>query len=120
MPWITTESGKHINTDWFDNENKKQSQIEDNEAQAAVLNGKAGVLSADNTILLKDGAYKVSVFGAKNVPRAKVFSVANKFFRSDYHDIYNYKKDGYVKDDKGRKFYLKNASLSKDGKTIYV
>jgi len=36
MPWVTTKTGKHINTDWFD----KDKQIARNKAQADVLNGK--------------------------------------------------------------------------------
>lgn len=35
MPWVTTKTGKHINTDWFsDDERKKQQQIEANKAEA--------------------------------------------------------------------------------------
>lgn len=33
MPWITTKSGKHINTDWFDDE--KEKQIAKNQEQAS-------------------------------------------------------------------------------------
>lgn len=40
MAWITTKSGKHINTDWFDDEKAKERQIAANKAQADVLNGK--------------------------------------------------------------------------------
>ena len=36
MPWITTKTGKHINTDWFDDEEKKkQEQIAKNQAEAS-------------------------------------------------------------------------------------
>lgn len=35
MPWITTKSGKRINTDWFDDDEKrKQQQIESNKQEA--------------------------------------------------------------------------------------
>lgn len=35
MPWVTTKSGKRINTDWFDeDEKRKQQQIEQNKEQA--------------------------------------------------------------------------------------
>lgn len=41
MPWITTKSGKRINTDWFDEDAKrKYKQIEENKEQAKKLNGK--------------------------------------------------------------------------------
>lgn len=40
MAWITTKTGKHINTDWFDDEKAKEKQIAKNKAQADELNGK--------------------------------------------------------------------------------
>ena len=37
MAWVTTKTGKHINTDWFDDdERKKQSQIEGAQIEAQV------------------------------------------------------------------------------------
>ena len=39
MPWITTKQGKHINTDWFDeDEKRKEKQIAENEKQADIRN----------------------------------------------------------------------------------
>lgn len=41
MPWITTKTGKRVNTDWFDEERKKQAQIDRNKAQANQASGKS-------------------------------------------------------------------------------
>lgn len=44
MAWITTKSGKRINTDWFDeDEKKKQSQINANKQEADKKNNKMSV-----------------------------------------------------------------------------
>lgn len=41
MAWITTKDGRHINTDWFsEDQRQKYSQIEANQAEANRLNGK--------------------------------------------------------------------------------
>ena len=43
MPWVTTKSGKHINTDWFDEDEKaKQRQIESNKVEATEKNESSG------------------------------------------------------------------------------
>ncbi|MBR5276787.1 MAG: hypothetical protein IKU35_06605 [Bacteroidaceae bacterium] len=87
---------------------------------------KLGIVTANDTFLVCGGEYipyKCKVFrGGKVVTqyRAKVFSVTDHWFDSDYHDIYNVHKDAYVKNNRGRKYYLKNAQISIDRKTIYV
>ena len=43
MAWITTDSGKHINTDWFD----KDRQIEANKAEADILNKRSPMSVSD-------------------------------------------------------------------------
>ena len=43
MAWITTKSGKHINTDWFEDEKAKEKQIAENKRQADELNGNIGI-----------------------------------------------------------------------------
>ena len=41
MAWITTEDGRRVNTEWFDDdERRKYAQIEENQKQADKLNGK--------------------------------------------------------------------------------
>ena len=41
MAWITTKDGRHVNTDWFsEDQRQKYSQIEANQAEASRLNGK--------------------------------------------------------------------------------
>jgi len=41
MAWITTKDGRHVNTDWFsEDQRQKYSQIEANQAEANRLNGK--------------------------------------------------------------------------------
>lgn len=34
MSWVTTKDGRQVNTDWFDDEDKKQKQIEANKKEA--------------------------------------------------------------------------------------
>lgn len=48
MAWITTKSGKHINTDWFDDERTKERQIAANKAEADRLNGKVNTVESHN------------------------------------------------------------------------
>lgn len=43
MAWFTTDEGKHVNTDWFDeDEKRKYKQLEQNQQEADKLNGKIG------------------------------------------------------------------------------
>ena len=73
-------------------------------------------------LLVKNGFYEVAYVGSNGKPRAKVFSCNWKFnkFEGEYFDIYCIKKNPYVKDIKGRKYFLKNAEVSSDGSTLYV
>ena len=41
MPWITTKTGKRVNTDWFDEERKKQQQMGANKREADAASGKS-------------------------------------------------------------------------------
>lgn len=78
-----------------------------------------GVVQNDNTIEVSNGVYKIPVITG-NKFRVKVFSATNKFFAGEYFDIYSVNKNAYVKDTKGRKYYLKDARLSANGNILYV
>ena len=54
MPWITTKTGKRINTDWFTDEDKKQLQIKRNEEQAKALNKPVDVKLSKEKELITD------------------------------------------------------------------
>lgn len=54
MPWITTKTGKRINTDWFTDEDKKQLQIKRNEEQAKALNKSVDVKLSKEKELITD------------------------------------------------------------------
>jgi len=58
MPWITTKSGKRINTDWFDDdEKKKHQQIEENKKQADEKNDTNKFNDGDTSKVLDDNTF---------------------------------------------------------------
>lgn len=76
MGWITTKSGKRVNTDWFDDEDKKQKQIEANKKEADEKNGKEETYIERN----EDGEiiFKAMITDDKGNRRAFQFSASSK------------------------------------------
>lgn len=91
MAWITTEDGRRVNTEWFDeDERRKYAQIEENQKQADKLNGKK-----ENKLSFLEDNPKLQ----KAVDKA--FDKANLMEEPDiYKALYSYKAIRDLDDDK--------------------
>ena len=91
MPWITTKEGKHINTDWFDeDEKRKEKQIEENKKQAEDKNGKSNSYIERN----EDGEilFKASVTDTETGTRKVGFEFSSSSQKQAREDL---TKNGY-------------------------
>lgn len=125
MPWITTKTGKHINTDWLEEEKTKNKQIAESKKQAKVNQDKEKAKDNDKLYRkLKDEGYR-TFRGTMHKSGEPVIMVnsgcmadgSSTYVRGDTIDkqVYGLESDGYIRQyqkDRRNVFYLMTEDKS--------